>query len=84
MTDQEMISAGRWACLARCGNGLRFVGATDSPATTQTDNILHFEYCAVNEWIMRMLSGWVATTRLSLQNRVIRIPGRGHLFGCGL
>jgi hypothetical protein len=48
MTDQEMIPAEWWACLARCGNGLLLVGATDSPAATQT-NIMHFEYCVVNK-----------------------------------
>ena len=38
----------------------------------------------MNELTVRMLSGWVAATRLLLRNRVIRIPSRGLLFGCGL
>jgi hypothetical protein len=47
----ELTIAGTWVLL--------LVAATDSSATTQTENITHFQRRAVGWCTVRMLSGWV-------------------------
>jgi len=46
--------AGTWVLL--------LAAATDSSATTQTENIAHFQPRAVSKSTVRMLSGWVLAT----------------------
>ena len=63
---EEMIPAGRWACVARCGvtRGMQWVGAIGSSATTHGLKKLQAFWVACNGRVRsRMLSGWVVAIR---------------------
>jgi hypothetical protein len=51
---RALTIAGAWVLLLEA--------AKNSSATTQTENITHFQRCAVSKCTVRMLSGWVLAT----------------------
>jgi hypothetical protein len=71
-----------WACLTRCGWILAIVAnawilmleATHVSTSTRNENIRHYKWRVVHEWLLRMLSGRVVATVYWPRN-----PSHAHL-----